>query len=184
MGAKKNVTKEMILRVGMAIVEEGEIVNINARLLAKRLSCSTQPIYDSFKNMDDFKEQLLDYVRSFYYSFIEANRDKKDNLYFQYMKNYLKFAHDHPNLFQFIFVLNRRKETMEEKRFNEEIIEGIMKAGNYSLEAAKGFFIQSWVFSHGIAMQLCQKYIDWDFNDVLHLLNDNFEALRMFYKGK
>lgn len=31
---------------------------INARSIAKKLGCSTQPIYQSFQNMDDLKEAM------------------------------------------------------------------------------------------------------------------------------
>ena len=184
MPAKKTITKEIILKTAMKMVEKGEGDNLNARSLAKAMDCSTQPLYDAFKNMNDFKNQLVDEIRHFYYSFIEENRDQSESLYLQYVKNYIKFAHDYPHFFAFIFVDNPYRNTKEEQAFNEAIISQIEKAGHYSKETATEFFHQSWLFGHGIAMQLTENYVTWDMDYLYHLLEDNFKALRMFFKGK
>lgn len=184
MPAKKAIAKETILKIGAKMIEKGEGKNLNARCLAKAIGCSTQPIYDAFKNMDDFRNQLIDYVRDFYYSFIEEGRNKRDSLYLQYVKNYIKFAHDYPRLFEFIFVDNPYRDTKEEQAFNDAIIAQIEKAGPYSKEIATEFFYQSWIFAHGVAMQITQHYIDWDVDYLYRLLEDNFEALKEYLKGK
>ena len=89
MAQTKIITKENILKAGFLIIKEEGDNKLNARNLAKKLSCSTQPIYDSFKNMNVFHEELVNYVRKFYYGFVSENHKvfmhKKDNVQVQVM---------------------------------------------------------------------------------------------------
>lgn len=56
MPAKKVITNEMIIKKSLELLNEKGINAINAREIAKSLGCSTQPIYLSFKNMEELKE--------------------------------------------------------------------------------------------------------------------------------
>ncbi|MEI3065320.1 MAG: TetR family transcriptional regulator [Oscillospiraceae bacterium] len=40
------------------VLREGGFSAVNARSVAKKLGCSTQPIYSSFQNMDELKAAL------------------------------------------------------------------------------------------------------------------------------
>ena len=90
MAQTKIITKEYILKAGFLIIKEEGDNKLNARNLAKKLSCSTQPIYDSFKNMNVFHEELVNYVRKFYYGFVSENHNNEKSIYFL-QKNFLIF---------------------------------------------------------------------------------------------
>ena len=47
----------------------------------------------------------------------------------KYIKNYIFFAKEFPNLFKFIFMENPYKETVEEQKFASIIIKKISEAG-------------------------------------------------------
>ena len=64
----------------------------------------------------------------------------------KYIKNYIFFAKEFPNLFKFIFMENPYKETVEEQKFASIIIKKISEAGGYSEDTAFKFFMQSFVF--------------------------------------
>ena len=55
MPARKTVPREVILSCAMELLETEGSGALNARSLAKRLGCSTQPIYLSFAGMDDLR---------------------------------------------------------------------------------------------------------------------------------
>ena len=42
------------------MLRDGGFSSVNARSVAKKLGCSTQPIYFSFKNMDELKTALTE----------------------------------------------------------------------------------------------------------------------------
>ena len=58
MPAIKKISKEAIIDAAVDVLREGGAAAINARSVAKKLGCSTQPIYLSFQNMDDLKAAM------------------------------------------------------------------------------------------------------------------------------
>lgn len=58
----QKVSKEAILEIGYVLVKEGGIDSINSRQIAKRLGCSTQPIFSQFTNMEELKQAIHDYA--------------------------------------------------------------------------------------------------------------------------
>ena len=51
MPAVKKVSKEKIIDAAVEVLRDGGFSAINARSVAKKLGCSTQPIYLSFQSM-------------------------------------------------------------------------------------------------------------------------------------
>ena len=58
MPAVRKVSKEQIIDAAVEVLRDDGFSAINARSVAKKLGCSTQPIYFSFKNMDELKAAL------------------------------------------------------------------------------------------------------------------------------
>ena len=58
MSAVRKVSKEQIIDAAVEVLRDDGFSAINARSVAKKLGCSTQPIYFSFKNMDELKAAL------------------------------------------------------------------------------------------------------------------------------
>ena len=59
MPAKKVIHKKTILNEAFALVQENGIDALNMRSLAKRCKCSTQPIYLSYKGLDELKKDIF-----------------------------------------------------------------------------------------------------------------------------
>ena len=59
MPAVRKVSKEQIIDAAVEVLRDDGFSAINARSVAKKLGCSTQPIYFSFKNMDELKAELI-----------------------------------------------------------------------------------------------------------------------------
>ena len=55
MPPKIKITKEDIVRTAVEIVREQGDGMLNARTLAERLSCSTQPIFSNFRTMQELR---------------------------------------------------------------------------------------------------------------------------------
>ena len=60
MPAVRKASREQIIDAAVAILRDEGFSAINARSVAKKLGCSTQPIYFSFKNMDELKAALTE----------------------------------------------------------------------------------------------------------------------------
>ena len=58
MPAIKKVSREAIVDAAVEVLRDGGFSTVNARSVAKKLGCSTQPIYSSFQNMGELKAAL------------------------------------------------------------------------------------------------------------------------------
>lgn len=186
MPAIKKITKEIILTACKKIIEKEGEEKLNARYIAHYLNCTTQPIYDEFKNMEELKIELSDFIRNFYYSFINENIKtlKENNMYLKYVKSYLKFSQTYPNLYKFIFLNSKYQDSENDKMFNENIIKMIQEKGNYSNKSATDFFLLTWFISMGISLILTNKNYNYDINEINVLLEESFEAFKKYFEGK
>ena len=60
MPAAKKISRDRILDAAVQVLRDGGFFAINARSVARKLGCSTQPIYLSFRNMDELKAALTE----------------------------------------------------------------------------------------------------------------------------
>ena len=180
---KKVISKDIILEKSLDFVIKYGIDNLNARNLAKEINCSTQPIYLSFDNMMDLKQQLLLHCRSFFETYINNMFNKNNSLFINYISSYIKFAYDYPKLYEFMFLKMENDDSIGTRNYNEAIIKKITEIGKYSYKVAQKFFLQSFIYAHGLATQIVTGYIKWDYEVINELLEDEFEALKLRYKG-
>ena len=62
MPAKRKIQKEDILKASISIISHEGLNALNARKLAKKLGCSTQPLFYIYENMDDLKKDVIDEI--------------------------------------------------------------------------------------------------------------------------
>ena len=65
MPAIKKISKETVIDAAVDVLREDGFSAINARSVAKKLGCSTQPIYHSFRNMEELKTALTERILAF-----------------------------------------------------------------------------------------------------------------------
>lgn len=58
MPAIRKTSKEAIINAALDVLRESGAAALNARNVAKKLGCSTQPIYLCFQNMEDLKAAM------------------------------------------------------------------------------------------------------------------------------
>ena len=51
-----------MIEAGYGIADEEGIDQVNCRAIAKKLGCSTQPVFSRFPNMDELKEEVFNYA--------------------------------------------------------------------------------------------------------------------------
>lgn len=75
---------------------------INARSIAKKLECSTQPIYQSFQNMDDLKEAMTQQAIALHTQYVRNNNS--DTQYSCYGMGFVEFAKKEKYLFRWLYL--------------------------------------------------------------------------------
>ncbi|HOO34316.1 MAG TPA: TetR/AcrR family transcriptional regulator [Thermotogota bacterium] len=103
MPPKKQISKEQIIDNAYEIVRKKGSENLTARLLAKELNCSTQPIYMSFSDMNELKNTLAEKSLSFMMQYIESYSDKNYSPLLSKILGYVQFANEEKYLYQLIF---------------------------------------------------------------------------------
>lgn len=181
MPARKTVPREVILSCAMELLETEGSGALNARSLAKRLGCSTQPIYLSFAGMDDLRGELLERCRMIQEGYIA--REPEETLFLRATLGFLRFVYEKPNLFRFVYFENPFRNTEGDRAFIDATVTGIMQAGGYrSRSVAKRFYYATWFFMYGIAVQLVYGFMSPKWEDIRRMLNDEFEAFKRYYK--
>ena len=59
MPPKVRITKEDIIHTAVEIVRRDGTGAINARVIAKELNCSTQPVFSNFATMEDLRYAVV-----------------------------------------------------------------------------------------------------------------------------
>lgn len=180
----RQITKERIIDGAISLIEDRGISFLNARSLAQYMNCSTQPIYLSFKNMEELKLALLEACKLNLETYLMQEYTKEVNLFMGYLMAYISFAYQHPRIFEYIYMKNTYQNNESDRHIIEVIVHGIMKAGKYDYDTAYRFYIQSFVYAHGFATQIVSGYIQWDMTEIRALLEEEFEALKLKYKGE
>ncbi len=177
MPAKKHITKEMILSKAFEILRTNGMDSVSVTALAKKLHCSTQPIYLSFKNMDALRAELSEQAVEFFLQFMNESGEEPD----LFDMAYIQFAKDEKELFQFLFMRQNAFEELREglSPIMDQSISRLMDQYHISHDEAHFFHDQLWMHAHGIAAMIATDFCDWDMKKVEHMIEEN-----IYYMGQ
>ena len=105
--AAKKVTKDAIINAAVEVLRDDGFSAINARSVAKKLGCSTQPIYFSFKNMDELKSALTAHAIELHTQRVRDSlkaHEGNDSRYSSYGMGFVKFAAEEKQLFRWLYL--------------------------------------------------------------------------------
>lgn len=178
MPAKKQVTKEAILEAAFQLVREKGMDALNMREIAKRCKCSTQPIYLSFKGIDELKTAVAEKIAATFDNFIgdEIAMGKYPE-YKAIGMGYIRFAKEEKELFKYLLMRNRAEESgFETGSFDKSTYVIMKNYGLYKDEASK-LHAEMWLFVHGIATMFATGYLDWNWEYISEMMTDVFNGL-------
>ncbi len=186
MPPKIKITKDQILQTAMDMVKESGVSVLNARTLATRLGCSTQPIFSNYTSMDELKEALLLRSERCYQEYIQ--KEMATNQYPEYKAMgmaYIRFAAEEKELFKLLFMRNRSDENIHASSTLLDL--GVSSVKNhlpFSEEHAFLFHLEMWVFVHGIASMLATSYLPWNTDTISSMITDIYQGLKAHYISK
>ena len=180
MARKTEIFREDIIDAAVEIVRDQGPEALNARSLASKLGCSTQPVFSNFKGMDNLLSAVLGKIFEEYNSFVKKIVDKNEysTPYKSQGMGYILFAIQQPNLFKLLFMRDRKKEesSSEDKLF-EDVIPVIMEATGFDREKASLFHLEVWATVHGIAVMAATGYLELDPELISRILTDTYQGL-------
>lgn len=182
MPAKRKIQKEDILQASISIISHEGLNALNARKLAKKLGCSTQPLFYIYENMDDLKKDVIDEIVKIFDR--EVLKSETGQLEYKDIGiNYIRFAKEEHELFKIMF--NRK---INEGAFDfidltgsaKTILETISKQTGMSNEDAKQFHLRMWLYVNGIASLAANQTVEFNDGEIAELLKDQYVSMLLY----
>ena len=172
-------TKEQIMEAAIAVVRENGPEAFNARAVAQRLGCSTQPLFREFETMEALKEAVLQHANAIYNEYVARAAAQAEKPYKAAGTAYIRFAEEERELFKLLFMRDRKDESTESEDGNiESYLQMLTKTLGITRKAAYDFHVRMWIYTHGMAVMTATGYLHFTDEQVSELRTEEFMALK------
>ena len=179
MPAIKKASREEILRAAEAVLRDGGFSAINARSVAKKLGCSTQPIYASFKNMEELKAALTERAIALH------TRRVRDSLQAHAGNDsrvgFVRFAAEEKQLFRWLYLEGKQQGPYQKDVLFSEVIAVIEEEFGYSEAVARRFHQDMIYFTYGLAILANTDHLHLSETELREAFRREFRALTAIY---
>ena len=188
MPPKVRVTKKMILDASFDIVRKEGHENLNARRIAERLGCSTQPVLYNFKTVDEIREEVYRMADEYHSSYIMPDEKLDQDPLLALGLNYIRFGYEERHFFRFLFQTNQFGGMDMDALINDPqlaAVIGMMAEGMKCGEAeAREMFLLFFAAVHGYASLLANNAMEYDEALSAKMLETLYGNLFPFQKGE
>lgn len=184
MPAAKKVSKDEIIDAAVDVLRDGGFSAINARSVAKKLGCSTQPIYFSFKNMEELKAALTDRAIRMHTRHVRdllRIHEGSDSRYSSYGMGFVKFAAEEKQLFRWLYLEGEQRGAYRNDVLFSEVITVIVDEFGYSEEVARRFHQDMVYFTYGLAILANTDHLNLTESELREAFRREFRALIAVY---
>lgn len=185
MARKKTILKSQILETAYQVVRTEGFEGFTARNIAKKMDCSTQPIYLEFKNMDDLKQELVEKIKTYLNETI-YNKERTEEPLLNMCLNYIYFAKEEPAFFKALY-FESQLDTDQMHGISYEMMMEIFKETEGTKELTKAeqkkLFKNIWITVHGTAVLIAQDFLKFHEKDITDYIKQTLEQLVPDYKG-
>lgn len=166
MPPRAKITREMVIDAAFEVAREMGWENINARTVAKKLNCSTQPVMYHFATIEELKKAVYEKLDLYHTEFLMNIQKPQDGVMLGIGLNYIRFAVEEPNLFRFLFQSGFAVENSFLEMVNSEelipVISAMKEAMALNMEQTKDVFITLALFVHGYASIIVNNTLEYD----------------------
>lgn len=184
MPAVRKASREQIIDAAVAILRDEGFSAINARSVAKKLGCSTQPIYFSFKNMDELKAALTERAIELHTQRVRDSlraHEGSDSRYSSYGMGFVKFAAEEKQLFRWLYLEGKQLGPYQNDVLLPEIVAVIVEEFGYSEEVARRFHQDMTYFTYGLAILANTDHLRLTEPELREAFRREFRALLAIY---
>ena len=184
MPAARKVSKENIIDAAVEVLRCGGFSAVKARSVAKKLGCSTQPIYFSFQNMDELKAALTARAIEMHTQRVRDSlraHEGNDSRYSSYGMGFVKFAAEEKQLFRWLYLEGEQRGAYQNDVLFSEVITVIVDEFGYSEEVARRFHQDMVYFSYGLAILANTDHLHLTRAELREAFRREFRALTAIY---
>ena len=166
MPPKARITKDMIVEAAFAIAREEGAGQINARTVAERLGCSTQPVMYHFAKIEDLKRAAYGRADWYHTEYLMDIGQQQGSILLGIGLNYIRFAVREPQLFRFLFqsgfaVENSLLEMIDSEQL-VPVLSAMREAMGLDMGQTKEVFLTIALFAHGYASIIANNSLEYD----------------------
>ena len=184
MPAAKKVSKDKIIDAAIGVLRDGGFSAINARSVARRLGCSTQPIYLSFQSMEELKAALTERAIEMHIRRVRDSlraHEGNDSRYSSYGMGFVRFAAEEKQLFRWLYLEGEQLGPYQNDVLLPEVIGVIVEEFGYSEEVARRFHQDMIYFSYGLAILANTDHLRLSETELREAFRREFRALTALY---
>ena len=182
MAPKIKITREMILNAAFEIIREQGYESLNARSIAGRLGCSTQPILYHFKTMTEIRDAVYETADRFHTEMIMRGMEGAKDPFLGIGLAYIRFGREEKNLFRFLFQSNRYADVNLADLISSpdmapllELARAELKCGADEIREKMLVFVSA---VHGYASLLANNALEYDEGQAVRILDMIFDGMK------
>ena len=184
MPAIRKVSRNEIIDAAVDVLREGGFAAVNARSVAKKLGCSTQPIYFSFQNMDELKTALTQRAVELHTRRVRESLRKhagNDSRYSSYGMGFVRFAAEEKQLFRWLYLEDGQPGPHQNDVLQNEVLDVIVEEFGYSKTVAERFHQDMTYFTYGLAILANTGHLPLTQPELREAFRREFRALIAIY---
>ena len=166
MPPKAKITKDMIIDAAFEIAMTEGAETINARTIAAKLGCSTQPVMYHFAKIEDIKRAVYAKADTYHSDYLMYIDEGCDNPMLGMGLQYIRFAVEEKHLFRFLFQSNEFSDKSLMDLINGEELEPVLgmmqQAMEVGREEVKEIFLFLFLFAHGYASMFANNTMEYN----------------------
>jgi len=193
MPPKTQFPMENIIDAAFKIVRQEGWKGLSARAIAKELNCSTRPIYDHVKCMQNLEEEVVKKILNHFYKYLSSNQT--GDMWMDQAIGYIRFAMEEKQLFRCI---NDEKHLPIQKKYAPRLWQSLGKQlsghelfKDLTVQEIERIRTMRWIFIHGLSSLINNEWFfveNTDINTKLSEINITpLEIIRVvnliFYVG-
>ena len=184
MPAVRKVSKEQIINAAVDVLRDDGFFAINARSVAKKLGCSTQPIYFSFRNLEELKAALTERAIQMHTQRVRDSlriHEGNDSRYSSYGMGFVKFAAEEKQLFRWLYLEGEQLGPYQNDVLTSEVISVITEEFGYEEDVARRFHQDMVYFTYGLAILANTDHLHLTEAELREAFRREFRALIAIY---
>lgn len=164
MARKKTIFKEQILEGAIRLLKRDGINNLTARNIADELKCSTQPIYNEYKNMSGLREEIFKHFDDILIEKVFDNFNEEIT-FEKIAENYVLYASEESLFFYSIYIIRHEFSNQVHRRLSELMTESIERLCP-KVEDPSTAWLKLYPMLYGLASLIATEQIDMTDIDV------------------
>jgi len=172
----------MIVDAAFQLVRDEGAEGLNARAVAQRLNCSTQPVMYNFATVEQLRQAVYEKADEYHAQYL-FQMDGEDPM-LALGRNYIRFAAREPRLFRFLFQSDQFKgmdlNDLVQDPAARPLLELVANTAGISMEDGRDLFRRMFIMAHGYASLLANNAMKYDeagcSRDLAEVFRDAFQG--------